>query len=147
MKQAVRKWLNKHVDMLDETPREAKGSTRGCDLWARKHARLVHDHAYLQGNYNGLDPLKAYNKARWELWQGLADEEKKEWNRKGETARALVTKDLSKVEPPLHTAAYVSLDIAEAYVMTASRAAPSARCFATSLMHGRRRFTSRRAQW
>ncbi|EPS92774.1 hypothetical protein FOMPIDRAFT_1020879, partial [Fomitopsis schrenkii] len=104
---AVRKWLNKHVDMLDETPREAKGSTRGCDLWARKHARLVHDHAYLQGNYNGLDPLKAYNKARWELWQGLADEEKKEWNRKGETARALVTKDLSKVEPPLHTAAAV----------------------------------------
>ena len=86
------------MDDANVSMEKAKGTTRGCDLWAREARPEIWQLAY--GQYEGQKHIQAFSQARWQLWGELDEYVKKAWNTKGELAREKVKGNLRQTEPP-----------------------------------------------
>lgn len=97
--QVIGSWLTRHIKDTNISIAKAKAYTRGCDLWTRESRQHIWELAY-SGEYAGEKPIDAFRKARWRLWGELDEDEKQQWNLKGEMARQMVNGDLTEIIPP-----------------------------------------------
>lgn len=85
-----------------------KGTTRGCDLWAREEENKT---AILQGVYQrhrGVSPLDAYCSSMWKTWKALSKQDRAYWAAKATAVRAAVNGNLRDYEPPQLTVEYAA---------------------------------------
>lgn len=97
--QVIGSWLTHHIKDTNICIAKAKAYIRGCDLWTRESRQLIWELAY-SGEYAGEKPIDVFRKARWRLWGELDEDEKQQWNLKGEMARQMVKGDLTEIIPP-----------------------------------------------